>query len=50
MTHNNLLLLVILPFTLLTKTPEVDNVENVAQELIVFHHDFTKMQEIKCTH
>ena len=44
-TRNNLLIFIIFPFNSLTKTLEVDNIENVSQELIVSHYDCTKMQD-----
>ena len=44
MTRNNLLVFNIFLFNSLTKALEVDNIDNVSQELIVFHYDCTKMQ------
>ena len=45
MTRNNLLVLIIFLTNSLTKTPEVDNIDNVSQELIVSHYDCTKLQD-----
>ena len=45
MTRNNLLVFLIFLFNSLTKTLEVDNIDNLLQELIVSHYDCTKMQD-----
>ena len=45
MTRNNLLVFIIFLFNSLTKTLEVDNIDNVSQELIVSRYDCTKMQD-----
>ena len=45
MTRNNLLFFFNFLFNSLTKTLEVDNIDNVSQELIVSHYDYTKMQD-----
>ena len=45
MTRSNLLFCTIFLFNALTKTLEVDNIDNVSQELIVSHYDCTKMQD-----
>ena len=45
MTRNILLLFKIFLLNSLTKTVEVDNIDNVSQELIVSHYDCTKMQD-----
>ena len=45
MTRNNLLVFIIFLLNSLTKTFEVDNIDNVSQELIVSHYDCTKMQD-----
>ena len=45
MTRNNLLVLNTFLFNSLTKTLEVDNIDNVSQELIVSHYDCTEMQD-----
>ena len=45
MTRKNLLVFIIFLFNSLTKTLEVDNIDNVSEELIVSHYDCTKMQD-----
>ena len=45
MTRNNLLVFNIFLFNSLTKTLEVDNIDNVWDELFVSHYDCTKMQD-----
>ena len=45
MEPNNLLVFKQFLFTFLTNTHEVDNIKNVAQELIVSHYGCTKIQD-----
>ena len=44
MTHNNSLVFTVFLFNLLTKTLEIDNIDNVSQELFACLHDCTQLQ------
>ena len=45
MMHNSLLVFIIFLFSSLTKTFEVDNIEDVSQMVNVSHYDCNKMQD-----